>query len=102
MTKHLVGCQWLTTRRTMMRSSQALLAVAIALAMFAGCGSDENGSGSASSGSANGPTVKLGFIGSLSGPVSYPDRLANAEAAVMGYNARGGLLGHKVELVSCD
>lgn len=76
------------------RSIAALALACVASLGLAACGS--GGGGSAS----NGDTIKLGFIGALTGPAaSYgqPERAA-AEAVVANINKKGGVLGKKLEL----
>ena len=83
-----------------------LVAGLLSCLVAAGCGS---GNGKAAESSAaqtsvsfSGPSVKVGAITSLTGPIAYPDRVSAARAAVAGINSRGGLAGHEVELDTCD
>src|SRR3954447_17446235 len=88
------------------RSRPFLVAGLLSCLVAAGCGS---GNGEAAESSAaqtsvsfSGPSVKVGAITSLTGPIAYPDRVSAAKAAVAGINSRGGLAGHEVELDACD
>ena len=78
----------------------------IASLALASCSSGTKSSSSETSGSgsttATLSSVKIGFIGPLTGAVAYPDRLASAKAAIRGINSRGGLNGHPMTLDSCD
>src|SRR5437867_1744571 len=48
-------------------------------------------------------TIKVGFIGANGTAVAnWPHATAEAKAAVRGWNSRGGLHGHKLELVYCN
>jgi ABC-type branched-subunit amino acid transport system substrate-binding protein len=54
-------------------------------------------------GSQTGSTIKIGFIGANGTPVAnWPHAIAEAKAAVKGWNSRGGLHGHKLQLVYCN
>ena len=83
----------------------AIAAVLAALALVA-CGSDDEGSGdgAASGGDSGGETVRLGFSGALSGPyAAYDVPLLNGmKFAADEINAKGGIDGYKVEVVSKD
>jgi branched-chain amino acid transport system substrate-binding protein len=79
-------------------TGSALLAAA---AMAAGCGSSDNtASGSAAGGSGTGP-IKLGFAVADSGPIAPYDvePTQAAQLAVDEINAKGGVLGRKLEIV---
>ena len=75
----------------------ALLAVAM---LTAGCGG--GGDGEAESG--DGDTIKIGFLGSLTGAHSHYgiETLKGMEMAVEDINAAGGVLGKKLEIVIGD
>jgi branched-chain amino acid transport system substrate-binding protein len=72
------------------------MAVAIAALAVAGCGS----SGSSGSELAPGAPLKIGYLASLTGFCSSfsQEYVKGAELAVKQINARGGVLGHKLEL----
>jgi branched-chain amino acid transport system substrate-binding protein len=79
----------------------ALLALT---AVLAACGSSGGGSSSSGSGSSGG-TVKLGFIGTMSGPLAQigDDMQDGAKVAVSQVNAAGGVDGgKKLQLVTKD
>ncbi len=77
----------------------ALVPVALA---GAGCGS--SGSGSSSSPLAAGAPIKIGYLASLTGFCSTfsQEYLKGAELAVKQINARGGVLGHPLQLIVRD
>ncbi len=82
----------------MRKSSLSMLAVGAAAALaLAGCSGGDSGSGS-------GDTVKVAFLGSLSGAAGStgPTTKAVVEAWAKDVNARGGLDGHQVELTAKD
>jgi ABC-type branched-subunit amino acid transport system substrate-binding protein len=61
------------------------------------------GSTTASSAASKKPSVvKLGIFSAVGSTISYPSVTADAQAAVRGINARGGLAGHKVDLIICN
>jgi ABC-type branched-subunit amino acid transport system substrate-binding protein len=67
------------------------------------CALSACGSSGSSGGSNGGGTITVGTIVPLSGAgPQYPEVLAGAKAAVRGINARGGVNGKKLKLVSCD
>jgi branched-chain amino acid transport system substrate-binding protein len=72
------------------------MAMAIATIAIAGCGS----SGSSGSELAPGAPLKVGYLASLTGFCSSfsQEYVKGAELAVKQINARGGVLGHKLEL----
>lgn len=92
-----------------MRSRRGgLLAAAVALAMVVGaCGSND-GAGNAADGSKDNTDpglapVKVGLIVAVGTPNSaVPSAVSALNAAVRGVNARGGLKGHRVEMVFCN
>lgn len=75
------------------------IALGLSLATFsvAGCSSASSGSSAA----ATGP-IKIGQIVALSGALTFPDIAGAAEGGVLGLNARGGIDGHRVVLITCD
>jgi len=86
----------------------ALAAMGCALT---GCGSDDDGGGrqTATAGAApaatntpKGDPIKIGNILATSGPLTYPDIAGALKAAVDGVNARGGIDGRPLKLISCD
>lgn len=84
-----------------------LLAAAVALAVVVGaCGSDGAGSGEHLSEDNSDPKlapVKVGLIVAVGTPSSaVPSAVSALKAGVRGLNARGGLNGHRVELVFCN
>lgn len=82
----------------MKRRCVALLAASVVMAAVAGCGG-----GSAASGGAH-STIKLGFIGAVTGDGAFigGPALKGAKAAVAQINGSGGVRGHKLSLVSRD
>jgi len=83
----------------------ALLAVGVAAVAVAGCGSSSDGGSSNTSASDGGAqTLRIGFSGDFSGPVApYDVPLRNGmEMAAKEINAKGGVDGIKVEIVSKD
>src|SRR3954454_17867886 len=84
--------------RRVLGTGSVLLAAA---AMTAACGSSEDAaSGKASGGSGTGP-IKLGFAVADSGPIAPYDvePTQAAQLAVDQINAKGGVLGRKLEIV---
>ena len=88
-----------------------LLLVALATPLAACGGSDDEsnasakptGSTAAKAGSPpSGEPIKIGNIVPVGGQVNYPDIVASAKAAVRGINARGGVNGHPLELITCN
>lgn len=96
----------------MKRTLALVLALALCLSMFAlaGCskaGSGDNGSASGSDNSSDnstGDTIKIGYIGPLTGSVSVYGIAVQrgVQLAIKEINAAGGLLGKQVELVCKD
>ena len=94
----------------MKRITTGLLAAAMGMALFAGCASN-SGSGTsttpgsdASNGAAAGGTIKIGLATEQSGAVaSYgTDTLKGVQFAVDELNAKGGINGQQIQLVSYD
>ena len=84
-----------------------IVAIGLAALAIGGCGSsddDSGGGGGASSGDGGDKTVKIGFSGALSGPyAAYDVPLKNGmDFAAKEINAKGGIDGYKVEIVSKD
>jgi ABC-type branched-subunit amino acid transport system substrate-binding protein len=80
-------------------AATALLAVGV---VVAACGGDDSGGSKASSSTATKSTIKFGLINPTGSFTSFPDVNGATKAAVRALNARGGLAGHKVELVVCN
>ena len=82
------------------------LAVFTALALgMAGCGTKATGPASGGSAGGNtGGTVKIGWIGGLTGPLSefVLDSKEGADFAKDEINQKGGVLGKKIELIYAD
>ncbi len=82
------------------------LAVFTALALgIAGCGTKATGPASGGSAGGNtGGTVKIGWIGGLTGPLSefVLDSKEGADFAKDEINQKGGVLGKKIELIYAD
>ncbi|MDT3438798.1 ABC transporter substrate-binding protein [Pseudofrankia sp. BMG5.37] len=90
-------------RRHMLRLAAAALGSALALAACSESGGDGGGGGGGSTPVAAGASVKLmAILPTGTAGSNYPDILAASNAAVRGLNARGGIKGHKVELVYCN
>lgn len=88
-------------RRHMLRLAAAALGSALALAACSESGG-EGGTGGTTP-VADGASVKLmAILPTETAGSNYPDILAATKAAVLGLNARGGIKGHKVELVYCN
>jgi ABC-type branched-subunit amino acid transport system substrate-binding protein len=96
-----------------LRLATAVVAAVVAVAAMVGCGSSDSsdtgtssssGSTSTATGTApSGTPVKFGVIYTSGSAVQNSTNvLAADKAAVAAVNARGGLAGHPVELVSCD
>ena len=84
-----------------------IVAIGLTALAIGGCGSsddDSGGGGGASSGDGGDKTVKIGFSGALSGPyAAYDVPLLNGmDFAAKEINAKGGIDGYKVEIVSKD
>ena len=96
----------------MKRTLALVLALALCLSMFAlaGCSKSGSGDNSPASGSDNsadtntGDTIKIGYIGPLTGSVSvYGIAVQRGiQLSIKEINAAGGLLGKQVELVCKD
>lgn len=96
------------------RTTLTILGVAAAISgALAGCGSSgDSGAGTAPASTASGsgaaaspPTgkaIKIGNILATSGQLTYPDIAGALQAAVDGVNARGGVDGRPLKLISCD
>ncbi|MDD2900305.1 MAG: ABC transporter substrate-binding protein [Desulfuromonadaceae bacterium] len=80
-----------------------LLTAALALSVTAGCKKKEEGS-TAEAPKAAGDTIKIGFLGALTGDVAMFGKptLEGMKMAAEDINAAGGLLGKKVEIVEAD
>jgi ABC-type branched-subunit amino acid transport system substrate-binding protein len=87
----------------------------LAVGAVAGCGSSDSDTTStaapAATGTAaaattaklSGPSIKVYSVAPVESPLaSDPEIFAGAKAAVRALNARGGIGGHEVELVTCD
>jgi ABC-type branched-subunit amino acid transport system substrate-binding protein len=94
----------------------------VAVCVLAACGGSSSsssgggsvGGGSSSSGSSaggssgggsssSGSPIKVSWVGVKSSQVaSFPETFAGAEAAVSSINARGGVNGHRIQLITCD
>src|SRR4051794_14642868 len=104
------------TRRGTMRRLLLLLGLALAAVFGAGCGGDDNGSSgndqsattATASASASGVIpagpIKIGMPIALTGTINLfdGDMLVGAKAAVQEINAKGGVLGHWLEIVTAD
>lgn len=77
--------------------------MAVAAAVLAACGSSGSGGSGSSSGIASGP-IKIGVIVPLSGPLATIGQaeLDGVKVAVQLQNAKGGIDGHKLDLISGD
>ncbi|WP_084693417.1 urea ABC transporter substrate-binding protein [Actinomadura atramentaria] len=72
--------------------------------MLSGCGGDSDGTGSGGSGGGGGDTIKVGVLHSLSGTMSISEvTVKNSELmAIDEINAKGGVLGKKIQPVVED
>lgn len=82
------------------RTIPALATLAVAGLVATGCGQDDSGGG----GSGGGGTVKVAAINWIQGPVKSlgDDEHQGIELAVEEQNAKGGVLGKKIELTRYD
>jgi branched-chain amino acid transport system substrate-binding protein len=89
------------THRTRKAVSGVALAATLVL-IATGCGSSSSGSGSRSL--AAGAPIKIGYLASLTGFCSTfsQEYVKGAELAVKQINARGGVLGHRLQLLVRD
>src|SRR4051812_24808143 len=85
-----------------MRTWTSAAVAAAGLALVVGCGSDAKGGGAAEGVSAG--TIKVGSISDITGPSAAVQGpwLHGVRAAVDAANAKGGIDGRKIELVSED
>ena len=89
-------------RRQRLRLAAAALGTALAVAACSESGPG-GGTGSAPASLAAGASVKLMVIAPTGTAGSnYPDILGATKAAVRGLNSRGGIKGHRVELLYCN
>jgi branched-chain amino acid transport system substrate-binding protein len=100
-------------KETFMRRLALLLGLVLAAASAAGCGGGDKGSsgnGAAATQAAstsgaipNGP-IKVGMPIALTGTINLfdGDMLVGAKVAVQQINAKGGVLGHRLEIVTAD
>ncbi|ORT53805.1 ABC transporter substrate-binding protein, partial [Frankia sp. KB5] len=88
-------------RRYGLRWLAAAVLGAVLAGTLAACGGDSDGEATGTSSA--GSTVKLMIIAPVgTSGTNYPEMVAAARAAVRGVNARGGIAGHRVELVHCN
>ncbi|WP_462187096.1 MULTISPECIES: ABC transporter substrate-binding protein [unclassified Frankia] len=88
-------------RRHGLRRLAAAVLGAVLAGTLAACGGDSDGEATGTSSA--GSTVKLMIIAPVgTSGTNYPEMVAAARAAVRGVNARGGIAGHRVELVHCN
>nr|WP_026341773.1 urea ABC transporter substrate-binding protein [Actinomadura atramentaria] len=89
-------------RKPFLRPLAAALLVPVA--MLSGCGGDSDGTGSGGSGGGGGDTIKVGVLHSLSGTMSISEvTVKNSELmAIDEINAKGGVLGKKIQPVVED
>lgn len=89
----------------MRKTIRAFALMAVAAIALAGCaaGTEAGAGGTADASDPSLEPVKIGMIGAV-GSVSdnHVDIIAGAEAGIAGINERGGLNGHRVELVFCN
>jgi branched-chain amino acid transport system substrate-binding protein len=88
---------WRSWRRVLPFIALLAVTVIVAACGSSGGGSSSSGSGSSASGGSSGGTVKLGFIGTMSGPLAQigDDMQDGAKVAVSQVNAAGGVDGGK-------
>ncbi|MDQ0286426.1 branched-chain amino acid transport system substrate-binding protein [Desulfofundulus luciae] len=82
-----------------------LLSVLLMIALVAGCGGKTGTSGGGENkGGASGDTIKIGFMGALTGnEASYGiETLKGMKMAAEDLNKEGGVLGKKIEIVESD
>ncbi|WP_027355591.1 ABC transporter substrate-binding protein [Desulfofundulus thermocisternus] len=86
------------------RLSLVLLSVLLVVMLVAGCGGNAGAPGGSSSGGAQGDTIKIGFMGALTGnEASYGiETLKGMKMAAEDLNKAGGVLGKKIEIVESD
>jgi ABC-type branched-subunit amino acid transport system substrate-binding protein len=80
------------------------LAALMMVGVFAACGSDDSGSGSGGGGSKSGEPLRVALVTPASGPLAVfgEDAVKGWELAAEEVNAKGGVDGHKVELIKAD
>jgi len=85
------------------KSAALLLSAVLALSVAAGCKKKE-GAPSAEAPKAAGDTIKIGFLGALTGDVAMFGKptLEGMKMAAEDLNAAGGVLGKKIEIVEAD
>ena len=85
------------------KSTALLLSAVLALSVVAGCKKKEAAPG-AEAPKAAGDTIKIGFLGALTGDVAMFGKptLEGMKMAAEDINAAGGLLGKKIEIVEAD
>jgi branched-chain amino acid transport system substrate-binding protein len=85
------------------KSAALLLTAVLALSVAAGCKKKE-GVPSAEAPKAAGDTIKIGFLGALTGDVAMFGKptLEGMKMAAEDLNAAGGVLGKKIEIVEAD
>ncbi|MBE3585491.1 ABC transporter substrate-binding protein [Desulfofundulus thermocisternus] len=86
------------------RLSLVLLSVLLVVVLAAGCGGNAGAPGGSSSEGAQGDTIKIGFMGALTGnEASYGiETLKGMKMAAEDLNKAGGVLGKKIEIVESD
>jgi len=86
------------------RLSLVLLSVLLVVVLVAGCGGNAGAPGGSSSEGAQGDTIKIGFMGALTGnEASYGiETLKGMKMAAEDLNKAGGVLGKKIEIVESD
>lgn len=85
------------------KSAALLLSAVLALSVAAGCKKKE-GAPTAEAPKAAGDTIKIGFLGALTGDVAMFGKptLEGMKMAAEDLNAAGGVLGKKIEIVEAD
>jgi branched-chain amino acid transport system substrate-binding protein len=85
------------------KSAALLLSAVLVLSVAAGCKKKE-GAPSAEAPKAAGDTIKIGFLGALTGDVAMFGKptLEGMKMAAEDLNAAGGILGKKIEIVEAD
>src|SRR6185369_7440188 len=85
------------------KSSALLLSAVLALSITAGCTKKEEAK-QAEAPKAAGDTIKIGFLGALTGDVAMFGKptLEGMKMAADDLNAAGGVLGKKIEIVEAD
>ena len=85
------------------KSAALLLSAVLALSVTAGCKKKE-GAPTAEAPKAAGDTIKIGFLGALTGDVAMFGKptLEGMKMAAEDLNAAGGVLGKKIEIVEAD